>query len=132
MDEPDKDETVRPLDDLEPEARRLLLNIGLGFWATVLTVYIVFAVLYEPWDAVFTLGTIAGIAGVALILHRLQTIQFSLKTVLIAILTLQIPMGVLLTSKTSLQTNLGIVALLVWSAGAVTYVLVTAHRSESE
>jgi len=128
MEEPDKDEIVRPLDDLEPEARRLLLNIGLGFWATVLTVYIVFEVLYEPWDAVVTLGTIACIAGIALILHRLQTIQFSLKTVLIAILTLQIPMGVLLTSKTSLQTNLGIVVLLVWSAGLVTYVLVSKKR----
>lgn len=130
MEEPDKDERIPSLYDLEPEAKRTLGYLGLSFWLVGLIVYLVIAFVYQPWDGVITLGTIAGIAFVAVILHRLQTLQFSLKTVLITIITLQIPMALLLTAKSQLQRGLGIVFTFLWCAGVVTYVMVTAKAEK--
>lgn len=125
MDKPDDDEYVPSVSDLEPEARRTLNYLGLGVLLVGLLVYLVLAFLYQPRDGLIILLTITGIVFVAVLLHRLQTIQFSLKTALIAILTLQIPMGLLLTAKSNLQWGLGIVLALLWGAGFVTYVMVT-------
>lgn len=55
-----------------------------------------------------------------------HTLQFSLRALLVGIVTLQIPVALLIMAKSQLQWGLGIVLGLLWGAGVVTYLLVTA------